>query len=51
MKIGGKVNLGKFGQVRAIWGNLGQVRTSLGKFEQVRTRPKIRKMEKKRQKV
>ena len=61
MKIGEKVNLGNFGQVRAslgnfgqVWtssGKFGQVRTSLGKFGQVRTRQQIRKMEKKGTKI
>ena len=35
MKIGEKVNLVNFGQVRAILGNFGQVWTSLDKFGQV----------------
>ena len=35
MKIGEKVNLGKFGQVRASLGNFGQVWTSSGKFGRV----------------
>ena len=39
-KEGEKVNLGKFGQVRA----------NLGKFGQVRKRQQIRKTEEKRQK-
>ena len=35
MKIGEKVKLGNFGQVRAILGKFWQVWTSLGKFGQV----------------
>ena len=54
MKIEEEVNLaslGKLGQFWAIWGKFWQVRASLGKLGQVRTRPQIRKMEKKRQKI
>ena len=50
MKIGEKVNLGKFGQVRASLGNFGQVWTSLDKATKKKNWIKGRRNKKREQK-
>ena len=46
MKIGEKVNLGNFGQVRAILGKFVQVWASLGKFGKLGQGNKLEKWKK-----